>query len=365
MPPRNTGPIPRYYAWWLGELSALITKEPSKTRQWRTLLLRHRDGIDVIDSSKAKLTTLVASEGFGERDTQVEPGKNRFAAENLGHIVLRLSAEDVLERIVQVPRAASDVIEPVLRNQMTRIVPWPENATCYGFAVLGANRNAPEQLDIKVAATTKTVLERALADVRAHGFNPATIDYASPAEASVGIELMSLEPDPRQAIARRLHIAVVTLVGLCLIAGSLGFYQLWRGERESSELAEKISAARRLIADSARSNAESAKLWQASEKLIDRKAGEPAVGLLIAALSRALPDNAYLTELEIRGQDARIAGKSNESTVLIADIESTPEFDSVRFAAPTTRDDRGLENFTITARAVPRNAAKGDRDARN
>jgi general secretion pathway protein L len=74
--------------------------------------------------------------------------------------------------------------------------------------------------------------------------------------------------------------------------------------------------------------------------------------VLIEAMSRALPDSAYLTELEIHGRDTRIAGKSDDTTALITVLEATPQFEDVRFSAPTTReegDTRGT--FSIISRA--------------
>jgi general secretion pathway protein L len=70
-----------------------------------------------------------------------------------------------------------------------------------------------------------------------------------------------------------------------------------------------------------------------------------------------------LTELEIRGATARMAGKSDEATALIAPIEAAPEYEDVGFAAPTTRDaEGGAESFAITARATGARQEEGDRD---
>jgi general secretion pathway protein L len=69
-------------------------------------------------------------------------------------------------------------------------------------------------------------------------------------------------------------------------------------------------------------------------------------------MSRALPDTAYLTEIEIHGSDTRIVGKSDDPTALITKLESTPELADVRFAAPTTREQgETLGTFSIIARA--------------
>ncbi len=83
---------------------------------------------------------------------------------------------------------------------------------------------------------------------------------------------------------------------------------------------------------------------------------------LIEALSRSLPDTAYLDELEIHDSEARIVGKSADPTGLIGTLESTPEFEDVRFAAPTTREDgQTLGTFSIVGKlqGAPQHAENG------
>ena len=74
--------------------------------------------------------------------------------------------------------------------------------------------------------------------------------------------------------------------------------------------------------------------------------------VLMEAFSRALPDTAYLTEIEIHGREARIAGKSEDPTALIPVLEATPQFEDVHFSAPTTREEgETLGTFSIISRA--------------
>jgi general secretion pathway protein L len=64
-----------------------------------------------------------------------------------------------------------------------------------------------------------------------------------------------------------------------------------------------------------------------------------------------LPDTAYLDEFEIHEKEARLVGKSADPTSLIETLESTPEFEDVRFSAPTTREDgQKLGTFSIVGR---------------
>jgi general secretion pathway protein L len=95
-------------------------------------------------------------------------------------------------------------------------------------------------------------------------------------------------------------------------------------------------------------NAKDLQLRQEREVLVKRKSEAPAMAFLIEALSRAFPDSAYFTELEIHARDVRIVGKSEDPTVLVTQLEATPQFEDVHFAAPTTREPgENIGTFSI------------------
>ncbi len=343
-----------FYGWWLGALSVLLTPQPSATRSWRILLLRREDRLEVIENADGKAVSLAA---LGPRQAKSTPetaaNALRAAVQSSAPVVLRLSPEEVVERTIQIPKGASDVIEPVLRNQMNRIVPWPQEETLFGYTATESGTGAQDHIDVKVAATTRSVLETALNEARALGIEPGLVDYAPGEDLHVGMVLHALAPDPRLRMARRLNASFAAILAIFLISGVTGAYRLWQLESEKAGLQTRIATARKLIAEAGNRNAQSTALRDAAATLIQRKAAEPPVIRLIDALSRALPDNAYLAVLEIRGGTARLTGKADEATALIAAIEAAPEYEDVGFAAPTTRDpDGGAESFTIAARAI-------------
>jgi general secretion pathway protein L len=352
-----------FYRWWLGALSVLLTPQPSAARDWGILLMRRDDGLEVIENTGAKAVSLavLASRSAGTNPEPVAKAL-RAAARRPGPVVLRLSPDEVVERTIQIPKGASDVIEPVLRNQMNRIVPWPQEETLFGYTATESGHGGRGQIDVTVAATTRAVLEAALGEARALGAEPGLVDYAPREEPRIGTVLLSLAADPRLRMARRLNTGLAAILAVSLIAGGAGAYRLWQLQSENAELQARIATARKRIADAGNRDVQGTALREAAAALIQRKAAEPPVIRLIDALSRTLPDNAYLAELEIQGGTVRMTGKSDEATALIAAIEAAPEYEDVGFAAPTTRDaDGGAESFTITARATGA-ARQGDAD---
>lgn len=343
-----------YYRWWIGALSTLLTPRP-KPRAWRILAFHSPQALEIFGRGPIpRLLGRLEHAPQPERDARSRMALRRAVAAHSRHVLLRLSSGDVLERTIQIPKAASDVIEAVLENQLDRLAPWSREETRYGYQVVGPNEQARDQLDVQVVATPRHLLEAALTRVRSLGLAPYAVDFAPEPGARSGIQLLSLEPDPRRKTAARLHLLCMSLLAASLVVGGYGAYQAWERQVHVGTLESRVSQAQSRLAETRSHGEKGARQKQERERLVQRKVEEPAAVVVIEALSRALPDDAFLTELEIHGREARIAGKSPDPTGLITRLESTTQFAGVTFAAPTTREEAGgLRAFSITASTHP------------
>jgi general secretion pathway protein L len=266
-------------------------------------------------------------------------------------ILLRLSASEVVQRTIRVPEAAVDLMESIVENKIETIVAWPLENTYYGYRVVGPNAATAEQVDTEIIATTRQIVDGALDRAREIGLTPRAVDFAPSPESPSVVELLRLEPDPVSKTAKRLNMVFAGLVACSLAACALGVYQVWMREVQFGELESQIAAVMTRVEEVRRLNEENTKIKNQRERLAKRKIDQRPIMELIEALSRALPDTAYLDEFEFRDNEARIIGKSPDPTGLIATLESTPEFEDVRFSAPTTREDgQTLGTFSIVGK---------------
>ena len=82
------------------------------------------------------------------------------------------------------------------------------------------------------------------------------------------------------------------------------------------------------------------------------KVGRPLV--VLAAATRILPDDTYLTEMELRQRKLTLSGRSAAAARLIGALAADGEFRNPGFSAPVTRIEAlQSELFTIIAEVGP------------
>lgn len=351
LPVRDTDPwgsVRRFFSWWSGELADLASARSSAARNWRVMVLRSEGGCDVYLRARDGVELVGTSPSGGEpqlAELLRRLGRHKIAP---SQIVLRLRPDEVVQTRLSVPAAAGDVLEAVVRNQIERLAPWPADKAFFAYETSPAS-DGSSALDVRLAVTARSLVEGLVADLDALGFTPGVVDYGADASAEPRLNLLAAGSGERRRSGRLLLSAVGLLCLAGLLAGGIGTVGL---VQQAGELRVLTAQLQELQAKSA-----AALPGQASARRLAWLAGErgtqPSMAVALEALSRALPDDAWLTRLEVEQGTVRLAGNAANASALIGRIEASGHFTEVQFSAPTTLADGEGESFTISARIVP------------
>ena len=90
------------------------------------------------------------------------------------------------------------------------------------------------------------------------------------------------------------------------------------------------------------------------EAILTRRRNTPFAVLAVEALSGALPNDTWLTELRIGENRVRISGVSRSVAGLVPLFEASPAFSEATFFAPTTRLPNAQgDRFHLETRLMP------------
>jgi general secretion pathway protein L len=338
----------RFLAWWMRELSD-VAAQWTKSRAWKVMFLRCERGCDVYLRTRNRVDLVGTTHSGG--DAPVAELRRRLARHKIApaEIVLRLQPSEVVQARLSVPAAAGEVLEPIVRNQLERLAPWPVDKALFAYE----SRPAPDEpatLDIHLAVTGRGRVEGLVSELDAFGLAPGVVDYGTDVSAEPRLNLLTAGAGGNSRPGRLLLSWIGVLCLLSLVGGAVGVAGLVQQARELSSLGETLKELRSKAAAELPSRAS----LRRQARLAAEKLSQPSMAVMLEALSRALPDDAWLNRLDVEQGTVRLAGNAANAAALIGYIEASGHFADVQFSAATTLGEvEGQESFTITAKIVP------------
>jgi general secretion pathway protein L len=261
-----------------------------------------------------------------------------------------LAPAQVLFRPLDFPKQAADFLDGMIRTQIDRLTPWPAEDAVFGWS--SPLLSGQERIELTLAATSKQEIEPLVQLAAGLGAQSLTA-FAKPPAASDSHEKIKVFDQPLRSAAHRVLDTPRTLRAVLLSAGAAAAVMLlvaaYFGDSFDSEqqlLMQRISQRRAALRLGPGGSA--------LGLLAKRKQTGPSTVVVLEALSQALPDGTYVTELRIDGDKVQVIGMTQDAPSLIRLIEKSPQFARATFFAPTTRgQNEPGEQFHIEVRITP------------
>ncbi|MCW8306048.1 hypothetical protein AruPA_03275 [Acidiphilium sp. PA] len=258
-------------------------------------------------------------------------------------VVLALPTGMLLERMVVLPEAAEADWRSVLGHEIARLTPFATDAV-YWTGRVERRDVARGKIVLRLSIVPKAPLVPVIEALAAAQIVPSTIEVMG-ADGVRVIRMAAAMVETRRL--RALQALCGACAGLAVLAVALPFLTQARAlsavDRKIRTLRPVVVRAevlrRRILAGSSSVDV------VARERL---RVGDPLA--ILAAVTGALPDNTYLTELSLRQLHLQLAGQSGAAAPLLAALSANPSLGGVAFAAPVTRDANSHKDlFTIKA----------------
>jgi len=259
-------------------------------------------------------------------------------------VALEIPNECVVVRRVTVPVQAREFVAGIVHNQIDRLSPWPSDQAIYGFAA-DVDAEDATTLDVRVLIASRAAIDATRDQIAAIGLSVDRVvapwrNGGGDAKAvTLWSQLIDVSPEYRARTRRDIGIGIAATVSACVALSLWAVVSAGLIRGRSEDVAVRIDTLRRqLQAPMTLQNAASLppgeREWYEKETL-------PSAVIVFETLSRALPDTAYLTELNLQNATLRIVGLTSDAPPLIASLEHSGSLTGVHFFAPTTREADG------------------------
>jgi general secretion pathway protein L len=261
-------------------------------------------------------------------------------------VTITLPAGEILRPHVRLPYVARRAIRPMLGFELERLSPLPLHELYFDFQLASRDRKAGRtEVDLRIVK--RDIVDKALAAIRAAGCSVNAIRFPgdeAPAE-------WRQFPVDRIALLRahwRRH-GVAWLAGLSLVfAIAIVLAAYVRGLEVREAVFDQIETQQIDAAQVERVRNNIADARAQIEFAFAKKSAQPFLLSTLSALSDALPDGTWLSELSLQGRKAHAQGYSHSASDLIALIDRSPRFANAQFNAPVVQSSNKLDRFDIT-----------------
>ena len=349
------------WRWWTGELVGLV---PRPLRQkllgspGRLVLVIGEAGAATFvlqsgDREEALAQVDLSSEKLGDFRQILAAIRSRFPGA-AATAVVRMPAEAALRTTMSLPLAAQANLAQVVSFELDRRTPFKSDEIYYAHRLLKRD-NAAQRLVIELTVVPRAAIDDIVALAERLGLDLDVVEAASP-DPSIGASGNLLPARPQPLTARLPNMALAGLAGLALILACTALaIPLYRAHATAGELSLQLAEAKRQADESIRLQKEIEAEIQESGFLGNRKRQAASVSETLDALTRLLPDDTYLTEVEISNGDVQISGITASASTILGLLDQSQRFSDAVFRSPVIQDQRtSREQFNIGAKIVAR-----------
>jgi general secretion pathway protein L len=269
-----------------------------------------------------------------------------------GRVEAVMASDQLLFRSLDFPKQAVDFLDGMIRTQIDRLTPWTADDVVFGWSPPSALSN--ERVEIMLAATSKQQIQPLVQFATSVGAASIAVSAALPTAAGTSGKINLFDQTLRGAVGRALDLPRIVRLILLSAAFAAAASMMIAAYVGSDLESEQQQLMRRIAERRASLRLNPAAEGSALGLLARRKQTSPSSVLVLEALSQALPDSTYITELRIEGDKVQVVGMTQDAPSLIRLIERSPQFAQATFFAPTTRaQNEPGERFHIEARITP------------
>lgn len=365
----RTSPVPEFLAWWKGELAGLI---PAGLRE---RMVSPRPSIWlVLDETGGRLSLWRGGKSPERLDElllsdELQSLRQRWAAalarfeDGSPEVRLCLPADHLLACPVEQPLAVEANLANALGYQLDQLTPFRTSDVLFDYQTVERNTQAG-RLKLDLRLVPKTVVNPLLDRLNAIGIRPHAVDSLGDGDGVPRVEGFNLIPESQRPryVYRRARLNWV-LAGVALLVLGLVMAQSLYLRMNTVESLQAEVDALRIEADQVMSlQSQLEDSLQAANFLAERRRRQPVVIQVLDEVSRVLPGDMWINQLQVRGDQLTLMGLADGSSRLIEIINASPLLDDAAFRGsinvdPATGKERFNAQASITRRGVQDAAA--------
>lgn len=347
----------RFLDWWLGELSAMVPRMlsgASRATMERLVLVEfggsHITFFRVAAGKTAEAGRLdMASLDAAGQKRAFHSEFNKIARQK-DEIALCLAPEQVLRKKLFLPLAAEENLHQVIAFEMDRHTPFKAEQVYFDYRF--ARRD--KQLEIVLTVTPRAAIDEPLRLLAAWGTQVTAVLVSDEVAGGASCNLLPAGLRQKGSDTRLSSLNAALATGAFVLLCAALALPIWQKREILQELLPLTDSSHHQALEAENLRHQVEVLMAEYNYLLDKKRESPPVVAVLDDVTRALPDDTWVQQFDLKGKEMQIQGETASSSKLVGLFEQTKTLHDASFRAPLTKDQsRNIERFQLAAETRP------------
>jgi len=274
------------------------------------------------------------------------PEFKKILSKEVNHPVTILLSEDlILERQINLPKAAKNSFRNIVRLQLSRLLPMAEQDI--HFDCLSAEQDGQETIAVSLAMIKRSLSKHIISVFTGAGHRIKAIKGISGSDKSLTFTFLNLGKKYKDLESGLVAGLVAGFLVLTTLFTGIHYFQL--SEREEflngkmNELSQDARAIEALSSE--------IQNFDRQQSLYQSKIEHLRLDEILSNLTDLLPDDSWVFEFAKNGDRLTITGKTSNASLLVEKIDNSPLFRNVTNSSTRINNPSGnaaRERFSIS-----------------
>ena len=256
-----------------------------------------------------------------------------------------LSPEQVLRKDVVVPLAAKKNLRSVLGFQIGKQTPFAPEEIYFDYRIAAEDR-AEKKLRVTLSLVPRADVDELTKELGKISM-PVAGFVATTGKRKV-IGRLDFSRKKAEGKGRSITPEAVLCVTAAILLLATAVIPIVEQQRQLNRLLTEVAAARSVARVTSDLRDEMSALMEARDYAAVQKMTAIPVTQAVRDLTRGIPDDTWLTQLNSNGDEIRIAGFTPSAPELVATLEQDPAFRDAALVSKVTRDEEiDLDSFQM------------------
>jgi len=340
----------RALGWWLSELRD-CRDELSRAvamRGRRSVTIEAGERYWLLRQGERPIAQVDAqSDETGRLLRLIPPGARSHA------VLVEIPPERVLAKTIALPAGASGQLDRVLGFEIARHFPFPAERVYFRHRIAGKDE-VTGAMRVEIVAVPREIVDGVCAALGEAGLHLVAIAVQGGDGKPLFLPMDAL------GAARREPASATRMLGFAVVLAAFAALASWplAQQAELSTMDREIAALKPHAEAAIKVGAAARNADERSAAILALRAGRPPLVAALDALSRDLPDGAWLLSLSVNGRDVVLDGLAPSAAAIALTLEKSGDVSGIVFRSPITREASGLEHFQLGATLAAPGGAK-------